>query len=257
MSFTFYFGAASGSARKALQMMNEPNVMISHATANNTPWYGIESLFIDSGGYSLMQSNDGEHGPIGPYVDYLRRHEPELYALRDYPCEPDLLDDLGRTVEDHQQRTTEEAIRTLESVGDIDSQPVTVIQGWTADDYLSHIDTLEDHGIPLDTVGIGSVCRRNAEGDIRSVIAAVRDRLPDAQIHAFGVKTSLFTAFPETVNMLDSADSLAYEYRTPQMNPDGKTWKDACVAYWKMNRSINEAVRQAQKKTHRTLKEFE
>ena len=66
---TFYYGAASGSSRIALQKMEEENVMISYGTKNNSVWGGIENLFIDSGGYRFISL-------ISPYV---RRNSIFLY----------------------------------------------------------------------------------------------------------------------------------------------------------------------------------
>lgn len=231
----FFYGAASGGARKALQLLQEPNVMISYATKNNTPWYGIDRLFVDCGGYSFMMGK-GEYGPIGEYVDYLRRWQPELYALRDYPCEPDVLDKHGRTVEQHQQMTIDAHIETLEAVGDLDGKPVTVIQGWNPEDYLRHIDMAREAGLPLDYVAIGSVCRRNAETAIERVCMAVRDELPDAHLHAFGVKTSIFDK-TMCKSILDSADSLAYSYASEKRHGKGD-WKHQALEYLRMKHRI-------------------
>ena len=57
--FTFYFGASSGSSRKALQQLQEPHLMLNYATQNNQPW-DVEELFTDSGGYSFMKGK-GEY----------------------------------------------------------------------------------------------------------------------------------------------------------------------------------------------------
>lgn len=63
---TVFFGAAGGSAQKALRMLGESNVMLSYQTKNNRPWDGIETLFIDSGGYSLMLA-EGTHERFGVF----------------------------------------------------------------------------------------------------------------------------------------------------------------------------------------------
>lgn len=232
---TFYYGAASGGARKALQLLQEPNVMISYGTKQNKPWYGIERLFIDSGGYSFMM-NKGEYAPIGEYVTYLRRWQPDLYALRDYPCEPDVLDENNTTVEEHQEKTLDAHIETLESVGDLDGEPVTVIQGWGLEEYLTHIDAFRDHGIPLDNVAVGSVCRRNAEHQIERILMAIREELPDSNIHAFGVKTSVLDR-TSVASVIDSADSLAYEYAT-RRNHESSEWRNHALEYLRMKKRI-------------------
>jgi len=234
----FFYGAASGSSRKALQVMGEDNVMLSFATKNNTPWYGIERLFIDSGGYTLLKSGKG-HPPMGEYATYLRRWQPDMYALRDYPCEPDLLDDLGETVESHQQKTAEDHVEMLDMLGGLDGEPVSVLQGWEIGDYLRCIEMFEDRDIPLRHVGVGSVCRRNAEHEIHRILKAIRRQLPDAHLHAFGVKTTVLnvTGVPELIN---SADSLAYSYAV-QCRHDSADWRKQTYEYLRM-KNANESV---------------
>lgn len=230
-----FYGAASGGARKALQLLQEPNVMLSYATKNNKPWFGIETLFVDCGGYSFMM-NKGEYGPLGDYVEYLRRWQPDYYALRDYPCEPDVLDEHNAHVRQHQLKTTDAHVEMLDAVGDLDGQAVAVVQGWDVEDYLFHIDHLREHGVPLETVAIGSVCRRNAEQDIERVIRAVREELPDAHLHAFGVKTSVFK-HTSARQLLDSADSLAYSYASMKEHGRGD-WRSQALEYLKMRQRL-------------------
>jgi len=234
-----YYGAASGQQRCALQRLEPEGVMISHATANNKPWEGNHDLFVDCGGYHHMMNGAGEYDDSDEeYLMYLLKHRPHLYALRDYPCEPDLLSDLGRSVADQQRRSLEHHISLLGMVEGhkLADSAVSVVQGWTTDQYLSHLDELRDHGCLTDYVAIGSVCRRGQDEDIAEVVLAVRDALPDrCQLHAFGVKGSVLR-FEEVVNALDSVDSAAYDWsesRVPSQREDGVSfsWRDAARAY--------------------------
>jgi hypothetical protein len=243
--FTFYFGAASGSSRKALRELHEPNVMLNYATKNNRPWDGIDRLFIDSGGYSFMKGK-GEYGTTdSEYLDFIEDHEPHLYALRDYPCEPDVLDEHGRTVRDHQRLTTERHVSLLSKLQgrDIPGQPLSVIQGWTRSDYLTHIDELRENDALTDYVGIGSVCRRNQEAEIRRIILAVRDAVPtETDLHAFGVKGSVLR-YPDVRRALSSADSQSYEMQAQwgvlhDLGAGSKTWRDSALEYLKQKRRV-------------------
>jgi len=231
----FYFGVAAGSDRKALQMMDEPNVMISHATKTNKPWFGIDNLFVDCGGYSLLKS-DSEHPPLDEYIRYLQRWQPDRYVLRDYPCEPDLLDDLNETVESHQQNTLDDHIEMLERTDSLDGTPYPVIQGWRVEQYLDCIDLFRDHGIPLNSLGVGSICRRNAANEIQEILREIRRELPDANLHGFGVKVSMFK-MQGVSELLDSADSLAYSYAT-RRNHDSSNWKNKTLEYLKFKKQI-------------------
>jgi len=244
-TFTFFFGAASGSSRKALRKLEEPNVMLNYATKMNEPWDGIERLFIDSGGYSFMKGK-GEYGTSDTaYLDFIERHAPAQFALRDYPCEPDVLDAHGRSVREHQRMTTERHVSLLEKLTDreIAAEPIAVVQGWHRDDYVAHVDALRERGALTDYVGIGSVCRRNQEAEIRRIIVAVRDALPSrVRLHAFGVKSSVLR-YPDVRGALASADSQSYEMQAQwgtlhAKGAGSKTFRDSALEYLKQKRRI-------------------
>ena len=246
---TFYFGAASGSTRKALRELQEPNVMLNYATKLNEPWYGIERLFVDSGGYSFIKGKGEYETSDAEYLDFIEEHEAEVFALRDYPCEPEVLDENDRTVVRHQKMTTDRHRDLLDELDErsIDAQPLTVVQGWAVDDYLEHVDALRSAGVLTDYVGIGSVCRRNAEAEIRRVILAVSDALPSGtDLHAFGVKGSVLR-YPDVRDALTSADSQSYEVQASigpclDMGAGNKTWKDSALEYLRQKRRIRSAV---------------
>jgi queuine/archaeosine tRNA-ribosyltransferase len=241
---TFFFGAASGSSRKALQKLDEPNVMLNYATKNNIPW-PCERLFIDSGGYSFMKGKGEYTTTNSEYLHFIEDHQPEIFALRDYPCEPEVLDEHGRTVRDHQRRTTKRHRDLLDHLDncEVDGQPLAVLQGWEPDDYLRHLDALRDAGCLTEYVGIGSVCRRNREAEIREVILSVREALPQKyDLHAFGVKGSVLQ-FADVRAGLASADSQSYEMQAQwgtlrDLGAGNKTWRDSAFEYLKQKRRI-------------------
>lgn len=243
---TFYFGAASGSARKALRQMEEPNVMINYATQNNTPWGGIEQLFIDSGGYSFMKGKGEYETSDQTYCDFIERQEPELWAFRDYPCEPDILDAHDRTVSDHQQMTVDRHRSLLDKYESqsLPGTPISVLQGWGVDDYIQHIDAHSDAGTLLDHIGIGSVCRRDQDTELRQIITSVADNLPKRvkSLHAFGVKANVLR-FADVRTALTSADSQSYDFRArwDRLTGDsaGAQWHDNVFHYLKQKRQIN------------------
>lgn len=239
--FTFYYGAANGSAQKALRELGEPNVMISYQTRNNRPWEGIESLFIDSGGYSLMLA-EGEHDWPDEYLDYLERVDADLFAIQDYPCEPEILKKYDRTVQYQQELTVEAACHVLTWAEDrgIDAEPLTVVQGWEPREYAHHVDRLREEGALTEYVGIGSVCRRGATEEIREIIRTVdRATPPGTKLHAFGVKADLLQ-YEDVRQALASADSTAYDFRM------GKTvlprWQEVAREYLNYKRSLTQVL---------------
>lgn len=242
---TFFFGAASGSARKALRELQEPNVMLNYASKMNTPWHRIDRLFVDCGGYSFMKGKGEYSTSDAEYLDFIEEHKPELFALRDYPCEPDVLDQQGTTVEGHQRMTTERHVSLMGMYEDrgLSASPVSVIQGWAMDDYLAHLDTLRDRGVLTDYVGVGSVCRRNREDEIRNILVRLRSELPDrVDMHAFGVKGSVLQ-FTEVQNALTSSDSQSYDMNARwssvvDRGAGNHSWTDVAQAYLEQRNQI-------------------
>ncbi|WP_135536131.1 deazapurine DNA modification protein DpdA family protein [Halostella pelagica] len=243
--FRFYFGCASGSARKALRKMEVPNVMISYATANNTPFDTIEHLFIDSGGYSQLHTHQEYQTSDQDYLSYIREHDPELFALRDYPCDPGIRTQLDRTVEDRQKRTAQKHRKLLSMYDDsnLDSQAVAVLQGWTPQQYLSHIDMLRSEGVLTRYVAIGSLSNRRPQ-EAAKIIHKVRDALPSRhRLHGLGVSTSVLRQ-PRIIQSLDSADSAAYDFRT-RMEEDRQSWQRQVYHYLRMKRRVDAMIQKS------------
>lgn len=244
--FTFYYGCASGSSRKALRQLEEPNVFISHATQNNKPWDGIENLFVDSGGAPKTMKAWGGKYPTTDYeyINYVNEYEPKYFALRDYPCEPDLLREINTTVKEHQRKTLQRHLGLIDMYEkiDISSEPVAVIQGYKIGEYLRFIEMLEDHDLLLPYVGIGSVCGRSAKNEIRSIVKTIRRQLPDRKIHGFGVSRDGLKVL-SIYRDLDSADSQAYENNNnliPRVSgTKRKSFRDSALGYLKFKRKIN------------------
>lgn len=248
----WYDGAASGQQRSALMRLQPDRIMISHATACNYPWdnqYQSRdeyTLFLDSGGYHHMNTKTGEYDSSDEeYLKFIEEYSPEYWALRDYPCEPDLLNSLDRSIEDHQQRTLDRHRALLEATTDrnIPGQPVAVLQGWTVDEYLSHFDMLQDQGCVTDYLGVGSICRRNQSRHVAEVLHQLNEKLPNRiELHAFGVKNSVLR-YEEALNALRSADSGAYSYgfsRHELKDGESFTFRDAARTWLTWRRRLRE-----------------
>lgn len=235
-----YFGTASGSARLALEKMEEPHIMLSVQSKAATPWEGIGDLFLDSGGYSLMLS-EGEHDPVADYLDQVESYGADRFALPDYPCEPEILDSYGRSVRGHQRRTTVAAAHCTVRAEErgIDAEPLAALQGWETHDYLEHLDSLRDEGLLTDRIGIGSICRRNQTDEIREIIKAVRRALPSKHdLHAFGVKNEILSD-PDTRDALASADTTAWYFRNYDARTEvDETWQEMVSQYLNYRRRL-------------------
>lgn len=242
---TMYWGCAGGSQSKALRHMEEPHAMISYtSTSEIKDW--MEYSFLDSGGYSLMLEK-GEHPPASEYMAHVEEIEPSRYALQDYPCEPDILEEYGRTVEDHQQMSVDKARECLDyhETHGLESQPIPVMQGWEVNDYLRHVDQMRDAGCLTDSVGIGSICRRGQDSEIREVILSVADALPNGtDIHCFGVKNNILR-YPQVRAVVSSVDSSAWYFRMYDDKPvDEPAWQTCVYMYIKYRRKLYEKMEQ-------------
>lgn len=255
--FRFFFGCASGSSRKAVRQLEEEDICISYATYHNKPQGFEKNLFIDCGGSpQTMKSKWNGDYPTSDqeYIEYIEEVQPEFFSLRDYPCEPEkLLKPLGRSVKEHQDMTIERHRNLLDLYDerDIEGKPISIIQGFSVEEYLDHYDRMMDQGLINDYVGVGSVCARDNAGRAARVLLRLREEIPDRiKIHAFGVKRDVLK-FEPVIKAIDSADSLAYDMGAGMDMPvekrkeaglHGKSWKDSAYELLEMRRTIEKAL---------------
>jgi hypothetical protein len=211
----FYFSLAAGSQIKTARELQYPHILINFMTkTNNPPKYHYKTLFIDSGGFHSSLLNGRYTKTDREYLQYIEKVQPTYFALRDYPCEPELLQKHNRTVKDHITMTLNHHIALLDQLPNynIQAQPIPVLQGWKTEDYLYCLDLYKEHDLITDYTAIGSICRRNATREIRKIITAVREGLPRAtRLHGFGV--SLSALKDHTIwRSLYSVDSSAWDY---------------------------------------------
>ncbi|MCA9686055.1 MAG: hypothetical protein KC457_28040 [Myxococcales bacterium] len=168
---------------------------------------------IDSGGFTEVTMLGGWKTSPQDYVALVRRASRELgtvawAAIQDWMCEDVALQATGLQISDH-QRLTVESYQTL-----VDLAPevrwLPVVQGQTVDDYLRCIELYDRCGVDLrahQMVGLGSVCRRQAAAEIRTIVGELAGR--GLRLHGFGVKALGLAAIGD---LLCSADSLAWSY---------------------------------------------
>jgi len=220
----FFFGISNGSGKKALEQYapQKVDVMINYAATFRTPPRNTGWLFIDSGGFSFFFKLKDYPDPHEKYLEFVLRrvksgkYERVLFANRDYPCEPEVRKKWSRTVRDNQLKTVENQLAIQELIEDqypeLKDSFVAVLQGWTFDDYVWMLDYMKDHGLLTRVVGLGTMCRRGEEHQIRKYVIKLRELAPKrVGFHAFGVKFRVLQ-YPDVREALFSADSLAYQY---------------------------------------------
>jgi hypothetical protein len=169
---------------------------------------------LDSGGFTEISMYGEWRTTPRAYIAATRRYQDEIGRLtwaapQDWMCEPVMLAKTRLSVAEHQQRTTTSFLTLRHAAPDLPFIPV--VQGWTLPDYLRHVDAYSRAGVDLtaeQTVGVGSVCRRQGTGQISTIVVALAAR--GIRVHGFGVKTKGLAAYWP---YLASADSMAWSSR--------------------------------------------
>lgn len=210
---------------------------------------------LDSGGFSEMSMYGEWRTTPAAYVAAVERYDGQIGQLKwaapqDWMCEPFMLAKTGLTVAEHQQRTVANFLDLRELWGQRQAaippdrrRPcpfIPVLQGWAIDDYWRCADLYDRSGVHLAEyllVGLGSICRRQATGEIGLIVRSLGQTL---RLHGFGCKTAGLARYGR---WLASADSMAWSVagrRAPGCAPGHRseanclpyalTWRDRVAA---------------------------
>jgi hypothetical protein len=172
---------------------------------------------LDSGGFTELSMHGAWQITPRDYCAAVARYDREIGGMewaapQDWMCEPAIRARTGLTVADHQARTVANYLQLAAlwpEFSDASLPFMPVLQGWHVDDYLRCVDRYHAAGVDLreaPVVGLGSVCRRQATGEIGEIAFA----LQPLRLHGFGVKTSGLRLYGY---LLASADSMAWSAR--------------------------------------------
>jgi hypothetical protein len=193
---------------------------------------GAAAWIMDSGAFTEIATHGRYRQPVEEYAREINRwaDDPALVAAvaQDWMCEPWIVEKTGLSVEEHQRLTIERYDALLPLV-DPRVYVMPVLQGYTAGDYLRH---LEQYGARLAVcayVGVGSVCKRNANiFSIERILTSIKFVRPDLRLHGFGLKsTSLSSGVVR--DCLYSADSMAWSFAARKQGRDGNCWREAAA----------------------------
>lgn len=255
-SFRFYFGASCGSSRKTLRQLEEPNVILSYATRSNKPWDAIESFFIDSGGYSLVAKGEGTYpDSIDDYLDYVEAHNADWFASRDVPIADRVMRNFDGDVADALYTSVIETIETIEAARerDIDAQPIAILQGQTASDYVDCYQQFVKADCVTSRLGIGSLKGYSPEETAILLEDIDREIDADVEYHGFGVDVPDLE-YASTRRILNSADSSRYiatarwrgnrDEHPPNLRDDEPKsgWHETARAYFDMRADLRETL---------------
>lgn len=212
MSLTFFLGT---HMPHWLESVDVP-LFVSHRRLSGRRRLPVArtSWALDSGGFTELSMFGRWTVDPAEYVTAVRRYRDEIGRLAwaapmDWMCEPAVRAKTGLTVAEHLDRTVANFLRLRDAAPDLPFVPV--LQGWELSDYERCADRYAAAGVDLAaerTVGLGSVCRRQATPQIAAIVATLADR--GLRLHGFGVKTLGLAAYGPD---LASADSLAWSSR--------------------------------------------
>jgi len=213
----FYFGCGEGNTKKAIEHINSRvSVMINYATKVKPIPKNKLKVFVDSGGFSFFFKMKEYTTPHKHYLEFVEKKNADFFANRDYPCEPELLKKNKTTVRENQEKTIKNQIEIMDLIDDefpnLRSKFVAVVQGWKIEEYLWMLDRMKEQGLLTKRIGIGSICRRGKEQEIRKIITEIRKNLPRKyKLHGFGIKFGVLK-YKDVWDALTSADSLAFRF---------------------------------------------
>lgn len=192
---------------------------------------GAKAVLVDSGAFTELFNHGRYRHTVAEYAADLRRiHDKGIATIsaavaQDYMCEPFIVAKTGLSIPEH-QRLTIQRYDAL-TAENLPFPIMPVLQGFAPDDYVRHLKAYGDRLTTGMWVGVGSVCKRNADPEaIAAVLLAIKRVRPDLRLHGFGVKrTALKNA--TVVSLLATADSMAWSYSARKQGRSSNDWKEA------------------------------
>ena len=180
--------------------------------------FAVGDWIMDSGAFTILDTHG--HYPESPeaYAAEIRRwaNNGNLLAAvsQDYMCEPSMLGKTGMSIAEH-QRLTIERYDAIKAAGTGGVYLLPVLQGFAPAEYVSHLGQYRHRLGAGAWVGVGSVCKRNADPQsVVDVLLAIKAVRPDLRLHGFGVKLTALADL-EVRELLETADSMAWSF-TPR-----------------------------------------
>lgn len=209
MKPTFYIGVHRPALAKLL-----PNTMLSiNVLLNRKSCFEVGNWILDSGAFTRINSGK-EHLPIDQYASEIERWSKcgnlQAAVSQDYMCEQFILERTGLTVADHQRLTIERYDALMATHPSVYVLPV--LQGFTPEEYRTHVRLYSTRLKPSAWVGVGSVCKRNKSPiEVLKVLRAIKEVRPDLQLHGFGIKKTALRV-PHVAALLATCDSMAWSF---------------------------------------------
>jgi hypothetical protein len=226
----FFTGLHQPSDAQHLAAQGRGAFISAHRLKTRKKPFIVDAWIMDSGAFSTILLHGGYPEPVEVYAAEIRRWSKNGNLLaavaQDYMCEPHMLAKTGLTIEEHQRLTVERYDDLIAcDTGGVIIMPV--LQGYAPEDYVRHIRMYGDRLKPGMWVGVGSICKRNADpGAVLAVLRAVKRERPDLLLHGFGLKLTAL-ADEEIRSLLHTADSMAWSFAARRQGRNGNDWREA------------------------------
>jgi len=196
----------------------------------------LGSWALDSGGFTELNLNGKWSISPKSYADEVRRYSEEIgqldfASIQDWMCEDFVLERTGKTIKEHQELTVQSYLDLKSIAPDLPWLPV--LQGFSFDDYLRHLEMYVNKAIDLtkfNRVGIGSICRREGTKEAGKIISTLT-KMYNLNLHGFGFKIN---GLKTVGHLLGSSDSMAWSINARRDKPlDGCSHKTCanCMKY--------------------------
>lgn len=213
MTFQFYLGT---HCMNHVEQTNQPLfISINRLYKRKKPFKNQPLICLDSGAFSQLHKHGKWTSTPQEYISHIKRIQHDLnlsfqwVAPQDWMCEPFMIKKTGLSVKEHIHRTVDNFLILRKLTQNTDIHIIPVLQGFDLDEYQYCFDLYSQH-IDLtaeQTVGIGSVCRRESTNDIYKIIQHFYDL--NLSIHGFGVKINGLKKYH---HLLQSSDSMAWSF---------------------------------------------
>jgi hypothetical protein len=229
MALRFYIGLHQPSDAKHFAR----SFVSVNRLRNRKSDFEVGAWIMDSGAFTEISKHRRYREGVGAYADQIVRWgrcgELEAAVAQDYMCEPWIIERTGLDVLTHQRLTVARYDLLTEELRwrECPTYVLPVLQGFEPESYVQHVQMYGDRLAEGAWVGVGSVCKRNANAsEIERVLDAVRTERPDLRLHGFGLKTTaLRSGFVRA--SLYSADSMAWSYAARRQGRNANDWREA------------------------------
>jgi len=173
------------------------------------------SLFMDSGAQQFYMDFNGFDYPYSDkdYLEFALKAGVDHIATLDLPL--DILHPRGLPIKDGIRRTVEHGVELIALAEDLGilNKIVPVLQGFDdPSQWLESLDLYKSHGVTPGKFkywGVGSICMMRSPVLVHKVLGAVREAMPDARIHVFGISMN---SLKRVYNIINSYDTSVWIY---------------------------------------------